>query len=130
MEMSMENEKYITASPMNYDILKENARNNRKWSTEAESAMWSILRRKQLGVVFHRQYIIDDYIVDFVCLSKQLIIEVDGKYHFTAEQEEADKIREMRLKQMGFRLLRFTNEEVFLQPDNVKIKIQKALKNE
>ncbi len=112
---------------MLYGLLKENAHSNRKNPTEAESVLWSLLRGKQLGLIFRRQYIIDEYIVDFVCLSKQLIVEVDGKYHLTEEQQELDEKRESRLKQLGFSMLRFTNEEVCITPDKVIEKIKSTL---
>ena len=112
---------------MLYGLLKENAHSNRKNLTEAESVLWSLLRGKQLGLIFRRQYIIDEYIVDFVCLSKQLIVEVDGKYHLTEEQQELDEKRESRLKQLGFSMLRFTNEEVCITPDKVIEKIKSTL---
>lgn len=85
----MNTAKYNTANPLTYGLLRENAMRNKRNPTEAESIMWTLLRRKQLGVIFRRQYIIDEFIVDFVCLSKQLIIEVDGKYHNLAEQKRS-----------------------------------------
>lgn len=112
---------------MLYGVLKENARKNKKYLTEAESILWDLLRRKQLGVIFRRQYIIDAYIVDFVCLSKQLIIEVDGKYHDTAEQQQLDKQRENRLQKLGFTVLRFNNEEVVACPEEVIEKIKQYI---
>lgn len=120
-------ELYNTADPMLYGVLKENARKNKKYLTEAESILWDLLRRKQLGVIFRRQYIIDAYIVDFVCLSKQLIIEVDGKYHDTAEQQQLDKQRENRLQKLGFTVLRFNNEEVVACPEEVIEKIKQYI---
>lgn len=89
--------------------------------------MWALLRRKQLGVIFRRQYIIDEYIVDFVYLSRQLIVEVDGKYHNAPEQIEADSIREERLRSLGFRIIRFTNEEILVFPEQVINKIKNEL---
>lgn len=82
--------------------------------TEAESVLWKFIRDKQLGYRFRRQLIIDDYIVDFVCLDKKLIIEVDGKYHSVGEQREFDVTRENKLRSEGYRVIRFTNEEVML----------------
>ncbi|MBQ6765353.1 MAG: endonuclease domain-containing protein [Paludibacteraceae bacterium] len=120
-------ELYNTADSMLYGVLKENARKNKKYLTEAESILWDLLRRKQLGVIFRRQYIIDAYIVDFVCLSKQLIIEVDGKYHDTAEQQQLDKQRENRLQKLGFTVLRFNNEEVVACPEKVIEKIKQYI---
>ena len=87
-----------------------------------------MLRRKQVGALFRRQYIIDQYIVDFVCLREKLIIEIDGAYHFTDEQQKEDFVREQRLSALGFRILRFRNEEVFFAPNQVVEKIKETLK--
>lgn len=103
---------YNTAAPDRYEILKANAKKNRQKMTDAEYVLWQHLRARALGVQFRRQHPLLDYIADFICLPKQLIIEVDGGYHFTEEQAELDKIREERLKDMGYHILRFTNEEV------------------
>lgn len=105
-------EKYITAKTYAYPLLKQNARSNRSEPTEAESVLWNYLRCKQLGVKFRRQQIIEQCIVDFVCLGKQVIIEVDGKYHTTEEQKGLDDMRDEQLKSRGYKVLRFTNEEV------------------
>ena len=118
---------YNTADPMLYGVLKENARMNKQRPTEAESMLWNLLRRRQLGVLIRKQYIIDAYIVDFVCLSKQLIIEVDGKYHYTDEQQELDNLRDQRLQELGYTILRFTNEEVIAQPEIVVEQIKKLI---
>lgn len=105
---------YITARTASYLSLRENARRMRNNPTEAESVLWKFIRDKQLGYRFRRQLIIDDYIVDFVCLDKKLIIEVDGKYHSVGEQREFDVTRENKLRSEGYRVIRFTNEEVML----------------
>lgn len=111
--------KYITAHTASYNLLKQDARAMRQKPTETESILWKYLRCKQLGVRFRRQQIIDDYIVDFVCLEKQLIIEADGKYHNTEEQHILDDIREAKLQAAGYRIVRFTNDEVATNIDQV-----------
>lgn len=118
---------YNVANPMTYLLLKENAKRMKQYPTEAECVMWELIRRKQLGVVFKRQYIIDEYIVDFVCLERRLVIEIDGGYHSTGEQQESDANRDSRLAALGYRVLRFSNGEVMMQPDNVVTKIKQAL---
>ncbi len=80
-----------------------------------------------MGVIFKRQYIIDEYIVDFVCLDKKLIVEIDGGYHSTGEQQEFDINREYRLTTLGFHILRFSNGEVMVSPDSVTNKIKQSL---
>ncbi len=89
--------------------------------------LWQRIRNKQLGAKFRRQHIIDDYIVDFVCLQHQLIIEVDGKYHAGGEQKEFDAVREQKLKSEGYYILRFTNEEVINNLDQTIECIKKHL---
>ena len=118
---------YNVANPMTYLLLKEKAKHMKQNPTEAESVMWELIRRKQLGVIFKRQYIIDEYIVDFVCLERRLVIEIDGGYHSTGEQQESDANRDSRLAALGYRVLRFSNGEVMMQPDNVVTKIKQAL---
>ena len=103
---------YKTASPDRYDLLKSFARENRKNQTLAEQVLWNQLRNKTLGVKFLRQYIIGAYIVDFVSLECSLVVEVDGAYHAERQQMENDAIRSMELGKIGFKVIRFTNEEV------------------
>lgn len=103
---------YRRADILNYRALKDNAAKNRQNMTPAEMALWQQIRGKQLGVKFLRQYIIGNYIVDFFCPSKQLIIEVDGKYHYAEDNKEFDNIRDNYLTQQGYKVLRFINEQV------------------
>ncbi len=118
---------YITADPLNYRLLKEKAMYNKNNMTDAERFLWDHLAGNSLGVRFRRQQIIDNYIVDFVCLSKQLVIEVDGGYHFEEKQQEMDEIRTKHLRELGFDELRFTNEEIFSNIDIVLQTIQEYL---
>jgi len=124
---SSELPKYQTAKWDNYDLLKEYAKDMRKFSTEAESALWEMLRKKQLGDKFRRQHIIENFIVDFVSLDKKVVVEVDGKYHNEPEVEQADKLRDEILKDLGYTVLRFTNEEVIANTESVLAKIQDSL---
>ncbi|TYA78673.1 DUF559 domain-containing protein [Seonamhaeicola marinus] len=119
--------KYMTARPSTYKLLKELQIENKKHATEAERVLWECLRNKKLGLKFRRQHIIDEFIVDFLCIEKQLIIEVDGGYHKTTEQKEADELRSQILNEIGFKVIRFTNEQVIGDIDNVLGYIQKTL---
>lgn len=103
---------YNWANPLNYDLLKYFARQLKANPTLAEQALWPCLANKQLGFRFRRQYIIDDYIVDFVCLPQRLVVEIDGAYHDEEEQQKVDALRSERLNALGFRVIRFSNEEV------------------
>ncbi len=116
-----------TADPTLYAELKEKAERMRKNPTDAESAMWEMLRGKNLDAKFRRQHIIGDYIVDFVCLEAQLIIEIDGGYHNDPEQTEIDRQRTNFLQSKGFSVLRFTNEEVIGNTDETLGVIRNAL---
>lgn len=120
---------YNTASPDRYLLLKEKAKELKKFPTEAESLLWEHLRNRQLGAKFNRQHIIGDYIVDFVCIEKGLVIEVDGAYHNMEEQCEADAIRSEELARMRFEVIRFSNEEVFQNINNVQDRIKDRLQN-
>ena len=124
--MSYQN--YRTASPDWYAILKELAKKHRQFPTEAEAYLWYHIRDNKLGVKFNRQHIIGDYIADFVCLNKQLVIEVDGDYHYAEEQQQTDADRTEALARMGFRVIRFDNDDVLHDIDNVIDKIYDAIK--
>ena len=103
---------YKTASPDWYELLKGFARENRKNPTIAEQVLWEHIRDKALDVKFLRQHIIGDYIADFVAPKLHLIIEVDGAYHAERQQMEKDEDRTEELNKMGFKVVRFTNEEI------------------
>ena len=95
--------------------------------TPAESALWECLRSKNLGVRFRRQHPVFGYIPDFVCLEKQLIIEVDGGYHFIGDQQVSDEERTRYLNQYGFEVIRFTNDEILNNIDGVINQIKDAI---
>ena len=118
-----------TADSMQYDLLKENAVNNRKNPTEAESVLWDMLKGNKIGYHFRRQHIILDYIVDFICLDKGLIIELDAGYHDDPQQKEYDKARTAHLQRLGYTELRFKNEELLCNPDAVIQNITDTLNN-
>ena len=120
-------EPWNTADPALYEELKEKAESMRKNPTEAESAMWEMLRGKNLDAKFRRQHIIGDYIVDFVCLDSQLVVEIDGGYHNDPEQTELDRQRTNFLQSKGFSVLRFTNEEVIGNTNETLDVIKNAL---
>ncbi len=120
---------YQTARPSTYNLLKELQKDRKKHTTEAEQILWESLKTKKLGDKFRRQHIIDMFIVDFVCISKKLVIEVDGKYHDDASQQEVDTMRTQILNDFGFKVIRFTNEEVIGNIDSVISKIETVLKS-
>ena len=94
--------------------------------TDAEQALWKVLRGRQFsGHKFRRQHPFGDYILDFVCLEHKLIIEVDGGQH--GRQAEYDDARSRRLQSSGFQVLRFWNNEVIAELEAVKEKIWMTL---
>lgn len=110
--------KYQTATA-NYALLEQFAIENRKNPTEAERTLWEYIKGGRIGVHFRRQHVLWDYIPDFICLSHQLVIEIDGGYHLEGEQPERDAERTEELNKLGFKVLRFSNEEVLSDIDNV-----------
>jgi very-short-patch-repair endonuclease len=99
----------------------------RKESTPAEHKLWAVLRNDQLGVNFRRQHAIGNYIPDYVCIKKKLIIELDGGQH--VEQAEYDAERTKFLEAQGYRVIRFWNNEVINDIDGVIRNIQFALED-
>jgi very-short-patch-repair endonuclease len=98
----------------------------RREMTEAELKLWSILRNRALvGVKFRRQVPIGNYIADFCCLDRRLIVELDGGQH--AEQEAADALRSRFLSGKGFRVLRFWNDQVLSGSEFVVAEILAAI---
>ena len=94
------------------------ARKLRKNMSDAEQLLWRHLRDRQLGgYKFRRQHPIGTFVVDFVCLEKELVIEVDGGQH--AKQLEPDVKRSDYLKEKGYRILRFWNNEVLQERESV-----------
>ena len=97
--------------------------------TDAEKALWKVLRCRQVsGLKFRRQHPFGDYILDFVCLEKKLVIEVDGGQH--GERTKHDEIRRQNLLTAGFRVLRFWNNEVLQEIEAVKERIWRAVQEQ
>ena len=119
--------KWMTADPTEYELLKENAKSNRKNMTEAESVFWSLVKGSALGQRCLRQHIIGDYIVDFLFRKSKIIVEIDGGYHFTEEQQKEDALRTDWLESKGYKVIRFTNERVLCDTDNVIKEVKKTL---
>ena len=125
--MSVDNPEFRTSSPDIYLLLKENARKNRANMTEAEKMLWERLRCYPRPLRFRRQHIIGDYIVDFVCLEKMLVVEVDGEYHSTDEQKALDELRTEYLNSVDFSVVRFTNAQVINHINDVVAHIEELI---
>lgn len=117
---------YLTGNPHISGELLNRAKQMRKNPTEAELILWQKLRDRKLDVKFRRQHPIDNYIVDFVSLTKKLIVEIDGEIHNF--QKEEDEQRQLKLEaKLGYRVLRFSNEEVLRDVNEVVQNISKEL---
>ncbi|MCC6288598.1 MAG: DUF559 domain-containing protein [Chitinophagaceae bacterium] len=111
-----------------YRHLKDFAVQQKQNPTEAEKVLWQLLKGKKLdSYKFRRQHIILQFISDFVCLSKKLIIELDGGVHDLPESKINDQQRTEILESKGYKVLRFKNDEILQDSDNVLNKITEAL---
>ncbi|MEY3439279.1 MAG: hypothetical protein RL265_1864, partial [Bacteroidota bacterium] len=121
---------YMTGDSQTASILLGHAKEMRKESTLEEAMLWDEIRNRKLEDKFRRQHLIGKYIVDFVCLEKKLVIEVDGGYHTTKDQIELDEERTFELEQKHlFKVIRLTNEEVKNDVNAVLSKIKIELSN-
>ena len=101
------------------------ARRLRRDSTAAERVMWGELRAHRFqGFGFRRQAPIGPYIADFVCHERRLVIELDGGQH---DGSESDARRDRMLRQVGFQILRFWNNDVAENLEGVLLRIREAL---
>jgi very-short-patch-repair endonuclease len=106
--------------------LKPRAQELRRESTPEENKLWYEFLRKH-PCPFARQKTIENYIVDFMCHSKRLVIEVDGSQHYTDEGLEYDQIRTGLLESLELHVMRFTNKEINNSFDSVCTAIQNYL---
>ena len=97
----------------------------RKELTPAERKLWSRIRNDQLGVTFRRQHAVGNYIPDFCSPKAKLIIELDGSQHL--EQEEYDSERTKYLEEQGYKVIRFWNNQIMNEMENVILAIMEAL---
>ena len=96
-----------------HSLYTERARTLRKQATDAEKLLWKYLRAKQLrSIKFRRQQPIGNYIVDFVCFSHKLVIELDGGQHAQPTHQLKDQKRDEWLQGQGFKVIRFWNTDV------------------
>jgi very-short-patch-repair endonuclease len=94
-------------------IIFERAKTMRENMTQAEKAVWELLKeKKMLGLRFKPQHPIDIFIADFYCHPLKLVIEIDGGIHKSNDQRRHDIGREAELEHWGIKVIRFTNDEV------------------
>lgn len=112
----------VRGQSVSYEM-HERAKKLRREMTPEEKILWKHLRTNKLnGLHFRRQQTIHGYFADFYCHQHELIVEVDGEIH--ERQKEYDADREADLMALGFRIIRFTNEEV---NNNLKSVLQKIV---
>jgi very-short-patch-repair endonuclease len=105
---------------------QDRARALRRNMTEAEKKLWSRLRERQIGnLKFRRQAPLEGYIVDFLCIEKRLVIEVDGGQHAELTAEDAERTAKLEAK--GYRVLRFWNPDVMRNINGVVEMIMRAV---
>ncbi len=108
-------------------ILFERARRMRYNMTPAEQLFWSAVNKKQLGVKFRNQHPLMFFIADFYCHELKLVVEVDGGYHKKRDQYEYDENRSAELQESDIKVIRFTNEEIEQNLDNVLVELKRTI---
>ena len=121
---------FETSAPDRYELLKDFAKRNRREMTESETVLWEALRDLNCGYHFRRQHPIGDYIADFICLKRKLVIEVDGGYHNEPIQQQDDQMRTEFMERKGYTVIRFKNEEISNNLQEVIMRIKEQLFNE
>ena len=106
--------------------MKDRARQLRRQQTDAEKVIWNAIRNRLIAnTKFRRQYVIGPYIVDFVCMERGLIVEIDGGQH--NDQREYDAKRTAFLESKGYHVIRFWNNEVLKDRESVLDEIHRQL---
>ncbi|MDO1581437.1 endonuclease domain-containing protein [Rhizobium oryzicola] len=107
---------------------RANAKRMRKAMTDAELKLWNAVRAHRLmGLGFRRQVPIAGYIVDFACPEERLVVELDGSQHTEDQVRRYDAVRTARLEADGWTVIRFQNEDVLKDLDNVCLHILAVL---
>ena len=104
-------------SPARALLLEERARVMRCNPTRSEEWLWRRLSGSKTGFAFRRQLVIGEHIVDFACTRVRLVLEVDGEYH--AARDRHDSARDFALNELGWKVLRVSDHDVFTQLDAV-----------
>lgn len=108
-------------------MLKMFCKENRRFMTDAESILWNHLRGGALGCRFRRQHIVNNFIADFISIRHKLIIEIDGLYHSLPEQMIADAERTSILEGLGYKVIRFSNNEIIGDIQQVLTRIKQEM---
>lgn len=104
------------------------ARNLRKNATIQERRLWNLLKNRQFcNLKFKRQQLVGDYIVDFICNEAKIIIEIDGGQHNEPKNIEYDKTRTEFLNSLGYKVIRFWNNEIYENIDCVLLRLNQEI---
>jgi very-short-patch-repair endonuclease len=106
-----------------HPTIRQFARELRQTQTAAEATLWRHLRNRNLEYKFRRQHPIQFFIIDFYCADAKLLIEIDGESHFQKTQMKYDEARTEYLEMLGYKVIRFTNDDVRYNVDAVVSKI-------
>ena len=105
------------------------ARELRKNSTIQERRLWNLLKNRQFhNLKFKRQQPMGNYIVDFICKEAKIIVEIDGGQHNEPENIKADEERTKFLEQLGYKVIRFWNNEIYENIEGVIKKLEQEIK--
>jgi len=110
-----------------HPIILARAREMRHPQTPAEATLWCALRNRRTGFKFRRQHPIYRFIIDFYCAKAKLLIEIDGESHLEPSQKEYDKARTEYLEELGYKVIRFTNNDVRYNINAVANKILQTI---
>jgi len=110
-----------------YPPILERAREMRHPQTPAEATLWHALRNRNLTYKFRRQHIIDRFVIDFYCAQAKLCIELDGPSHLEQSQKEYDAARTEYLDDLGYKVIRFSNDQVRYHLDVVVAEIIRTI---
>lgn len=107
--------------------LKQLGRDLRKQGILPEALLWKCLKNKSLGYIFNRQKPILNYIADFYCGKLNLVIEIDGASHFSAEAQERDAERDRQMRVIGLTVIRVLDKDVRDNPEKVALSIMEQV---
>ncbi|MCP4660112.1 MAG: endonuclease domain-containing protein [bacterium] len=121
---------YVDRELLRKVLHRDRARELRKRSTPAESALWKLLRDRRLSQFkFRRQHPLRHYILDFFCPQARVAVELDGEYHDDPDQTDLDEERTAELTVHDIRVVRFQNSEVLTDPDSVLEQLLEVLRS-
>jgi len=120
----------VMAQDIPRSILRRFARQQRAQAVQAETLIWRSVRNRRCdGAKFQRQVPLGNFILDFVCFERRLVVEIDGPSHAVPAQRLADETRDAWLREQGFQILRLPNELVIASTELAVARIRDAMTN-